>query len=93
MSNQFNHVSLGLMYFNADIQSSARFTRVDNSKSVDVTYNPEPIKANPKMMKLMKKLSSGDATDIDVKEFGELWQERVQRIFENIEIVVEVNEL
>ncbi|MDQ7067049.1 MAG: FmdE family protein [Sulfurimonas sp.] len=82
-----------LMYFSADIQSSARFTRLDNSKSVDVTYNPEPIKANPKMMKLMKKLSSGDATDTDVKEFGELWQERVQRIFENIEVVVEVNEL
>ncbi|MDQ7042572.1 MAG: FmdE family protein [Sulfurimonas sp.] len=82
-----------LMYFSADIQSSARFTRLDNSKSVDVTYNPEPIKANPKMMKLMKKLSSGDATDADVKEFGELWQERVQRIFENIEVVVEVNEL
>lgn len=39
-----------LMYFNSNIDSSARFTRVDTAKSVDVTYNPEPVKPNPKMM-------------------------------------------
>jgi hypothetical protein len=46
------------MYFNANITASARFTRVDTDKSVDVTYNPEPIKANPKMMQLMQRLGS-----------------------------------
>ncbi|QSZ41298.1 hypothetical protein GJV85_03970 [Sulfurimonas aquatica] len=82
-----------LMAFNADIDASARFTRVDTGKRVDVTYNPEAIKPNPNMMKLMKKLSSGESTPEEVKEFGELWQERVQRIFENLDAVVEVNEL
>ena len=82
-----------LMKFNANISSSARFTRTDNGKSVDVTYNPEPVKPNPKIMQLMQKLSSGDARPEEVKEFGALWQERVQRIFENLEVVVEVNEL
>ena len=82
-----------LMHFNADISSSARFTRIDKGKSVDVTYNPEPVKPNPKMMQLMKKLSSGDTTSEEVKEFGALWQDRVQRIFENREVVVEVKEL
>ena len=79
-----------LMKFNADISSSARFTRVDNAKSVDVTYNPESVKPNPKMMQLMQKLGSGSATAAEVKEFGELWQDRVKRIFENRDAVVEV---
>ncbi|HIP20857.1 MAG TPA: hypothetical protein EYG70_07015 [Sulfurimonas sp.] len=82
-----------LMFFNADIKSSVRFTRVDNGKSVDVTYNPQEVKPNPKMMQLMKKLGSGEATAQDVKEFGEMWQDRVKRIFENLDVVVEVSEL
>ena len=82
-----------LMHFNADISSSARFTRVDTGKSVDVTYNPAPIKANPIMMQLMSKLSSGEASPEDIKEFGDIWQERVQRIFENMDAVVEVSEV
>ena len=82
-----------LMHFNADISASARFTRVDNGKSVDVTYNPEPIKPNPMMMQLMQKLTSGKASPEEVKEFGSLWQDRVERIFENRDAVVEVNEL
>ncbi|MDF1883817.1 hypothetical protein JHD49_07710 [Sulfurimonas sp. SAG-AH-194-C21] len=82
-----------LMAFNANIDASARFTRVDNGKSVDVTYNPEPVKANPKMMQLMQKLGLGDASAEEVKEFGELWQERVQRIFENRDAVVETSEV
>ena len=82
-----------LMHFNAAINSSAKFTRVDTGKSVDVAYNPEPVKPNPMMMKLMSKLSSGEATPEEVKEFGSLWQERVQRIFENLDAVVEVSEV
>jgi len=81
-----------LMHFNAHINSSARFTRVDSGKSVDVTYNPSPINPNPKMMQLMQKLGSGQATEDEVKEFGTLWQDRVKRIFENINEVVEVTE-
>lgn len=82
-----------LMSFNQEINASARFTRVDTGVSVDVTYNPESIKPNPMMMTLMSKLSSGDASDEDVKEFGKLWQERVQRIFENLPAVVVVETL
>lgn len=82
-----------LMFFNANIDSSARFTRVDNGKSVDVSYNPNEIKPNPKMMQLMQKLGSGEASQEEVKEFGSLWQDRVQRIFENLDVVVEVTEL
>lgn len=82
-----------LMHFNSDISASARFTRIDNGMSVDVTYNPEPVKPNPMMMKLMAKLGSGEATQEEVKEFGSLWQDRVQRIFENLDAVVEVEKV
>lgn len=52
-----------------EINASARFTRVDNGKTVDVTYNPNPVNPNPQMMQLMKKLGSGEASPQDVKEF------------------------
>lgn len=91
LQGQFSRHSL--MHFSAAINSSARFTRVDTGKCVDVTYNPESIKPNPMMMKLMSKLSSGEASPEELKEFGSLWQERVQRIFENLDVVVEVSEV
>jgi len=91
LQGQFSRHSL--MYFNSDISSSARFTRVDTGVSVDVTYNPEPVKPNPMMMKMMSKLGAGEATQEVVKEFGEMWQDRVARIFENIDAVVEVSEV
>ena len=81
------------MFFDADIDSSARFTRVDTGKSVDVNYNPSAIPASPKMMPLMQKLTTGRTTPEEVEEFGQLWQDRVKRIFENLEKVVKVTEL
>lgn len=91
LNGQFARHSL--MFFDTDIDSSARFTRVDTGKSVDVNYNPSAISASPKMMPLMLKLTTGGAAPQEVEDFGQLWQERVKRIFENLEKVVEVNEL
>ena len=82
-----------LMNFNSNISSSVRFTRVDNSKSVDVMYNPSSVQANPDMQVLMQKMMQGSATSDELKEFGALWQDRVKRVFENIDNVIEVIEL
>ena len=82
-----------LMSFNSDINASARFTRVDTNKSVNVTYNPSSILPNPDMQTLMQKMMQGSATGDEVKEFGALWQDRVKRIFENLDEVVYVEEL
>jgi len=82
-----------LMAFNAKIDSSARFTRTDTNTSVDVVYNPSTILPNPDMQKIMMKMKNGDVTSNEVKEFGVLWQDRVKRIFENIDEVVQVEEL
>ncbi|MFT5661513.1 MAG: hypothetical protein ACI9TV_002159 [Sulfurimonas sp.] len=82
-----------LMHFDANVDASARFTRLDNSKSVDVFYNPSSVLPNPDMQVLMQKMAKGEASNNEVKEFGILWQDRVKRIFENIEMVVRVEEV
>jgi len=82
-----------LMSFSTDINASARFTRVDSGKSVDVTYNPSSIMPNPAMQPLMQKIMQGAATSDELQEFGKLWQDRVQRIFENLDEVVRVEEV
>ncbi len=82
-----------LMHFNANINSSARFTRVSNGKSVDVNYNPNSVPADPQMMTLMQKILSGAASIDEKRLFGELWQNRVKRVFENSDKVITVTEL
>ena len=82
-----------LMHFGADIDASARFTRIDNAKSVDVFYNPSSIMPNPDMQVIMQKMAERVVSSDEVKEFGVLWQDRVKRIFENIDTVVRVEEL
>ncbi len=75
-----NFARHSLMKFNSDINSNARFTRIDTGKSVDVFYNPGIIPPHPKMQELMGLVITGNATKEQIKEFGELWQERVKRI-------------
>ena len=82
-----------LMSFNSNIEASGRFTRVDSGKSIDVTYNPSSIMPNPAMQPLMQKMMQGAASSDELKEFGRLWQDRVQRIFENLDEVVKVKEV
>ncbi len=86
-----NFARNNLMAFNADIKSSIKFTRVDTKASVEVDYNPNSIKPNPKQQELMGKIMQGNATPHDKKEFGELWQDRVARIAQNIDEVITLN--
>ena len=41
----------------------------------------------------MQKIMGGTSSDEESKEFGHLWQDRVKRIFENIENVTKVVEV
>ncbi|PLY16483.1 MAG: hypothetical protein C0628_00480 [Sulfurimonas sp.] len=82
-----------LMDFNVNINSSARFTRVDNAKRVDVYYNSSSIGGSPKMQPLMQKIMGGMASSAEIKEFGQLWQERVEKIFENASNVIKIVEI
>jgi len=82
-----------LMHFDTDINSSARFTRVNTQKSVDVFYDPSSVPADPAMMPLMQKTMQGAASKEEMQLFGTLWQDRVKRIFENSEKVITLKEL
>ncbi len=82
-----------LMQFNSNISASARFTRVDNGKSVDVFYDPSSVPPSQEMGPLMQKLMGGMATPEEAKAFGAHWQDRVKRIFENTASVVRVEEV
>ncbi len=85
-----------LMHFSKDIFSSARFTRVDTGKSVDVFYDPSSVLPASTMAPLMQKVMSGTANNEEKKEFGRLWQERVEKIlcnFNDDETVIKVVEV
>jgi len=80
-----------LMDFDSNISSSARFSRVDTNKSVDVFYNPSSVLPSPDMQPLMQKIMSGNANEEEKTEFGLLWQDRVKRILvENPDSVITV---
>ncbi len=80
-----------LMKFGADISAQMEFKRLDTGKSITVNYDPSSVGANPTIQELMGKLMQGIASAEEKKEFGELWQERVKGIFNNIEKVVMVS--
>ncbi len=85
-----NFARHSLMNFNVDISSSVRFTRLDTDESVDVFYDPSSIKPDVNMQPLMQKILTNSADADELKEFGELWQDRVKRIYENKNSVVKV---
>ncbi len=59
---------------------SAIFQRIDNGKSVEVTYTNNMLPGNPKMADLMPLAVSGTGSDEEIKEFGNLWHERVKMV-------------
>jgi len=79
-----------LMAFESDIDSSVKFTRRDTSQSVEVIYDPSSIGADPMMRELMQKSISRQASVEEAKEFGRLWQERVEAISNNVDKVITI---
>lgn len=80
-----------LMNFEKDINgASVRFTRLDTQKSVDVFYDASSVLPQPTMSMLMEKCVRGTASDDEKKEFGKVWQKRVEDISNNIEKVIKV---
>ncbi|MBC8215235.1 MAG: hypothetical protein H8E64_01825 [Candidatus Marinimicrobia bacterium] len=80
----------GLMTFNDDISSSIKLNRLDTEKSVEVHYDPNTIPGSPLQQSLMQKIMQDIATADDNKLFGELWQQRVENIFNNVGKVITI---
>ena len=82
-----------LMFFDAPVESSVRFTRIDSGKQVDVFYNPGKVPGDPGIMELMPSVLQGKASTEEKKLFGTLWQQRVKNIFSDSESVISVSEV
>lgn len=59
------------------------FERMDNKKKIEISYNNSMLPANPKMGDLMPLAVTGKGTDAEIREFGELWHERVKAVLMN----------
>lgn len=79
-----------LMQFESSIKSSVRFTRADTEASVDVFYDAGSVPPNPETSILMQLCIQKKATKEQQKEFGELWQQRVEAISKSIPEVINV---
>lgn len=87
-----NFERIELMKFNDSINSSMKLQRLDTGKKVEIIYNPSSIMPNPKQQVLMQKIMQNLATQEEKKEFGQLWQQRVENIFKNIDSVITIKQ-
>jgi hypothetical protein len=75
-----------LVAYNVEMDGEVKLTRTDTSESVILSYNPSMIGADPMMQPLMGKAMQGLASDEEKKEFGRLWQARVEKILLSTEL-------
>ncbi len=59
------------------------FERMDTKKKIEISYNNSMLPANPKMGDLMPLAVTGKGTDAEIKEFGELWHDRIKIVLMN----------
>jgi len=74
------HVRRDLLHFGVDIESEARFSRLDTGAAVLVDTHPEAVPPAPEMPPLMARVVGGVADGQERAQFARLWQERVSRI-------------
>ncbi len=76
----------GLLHYGMNQETEVRFTRLDTGQSIGVDYDASSVSPNPNQGPLMQAIMSGGATEQQVKEFGEMWQERVSKIMTSPEL-------
>lgn len=59
------------------------FERMDGNKKIEISYSNYMLPANPKMGDLMPLAVTGKGSDAEIKEFGELWHERIKTVLMN----------
>ena len=65
-------------------------TRVDTQQHVDIAYNPNKIPYDASLQPLMSKLFTKTLGEEEKELFRELWQEKVRKILENFDKVIEL---
>ena len=69
-----------LVSYNVPMDGEVKLTRLDTDESVTLSYNPSMVPADAMMQPLMGKSLQGLASEGEKKQFGKLWQERVEKI-------------
>ncbi|SFZ97949.1 hypothetical protein MNB_SV-5-1609 [hydrothermal vent metagenome] len=69
-----------LVSYNIAMDGEVQLTRKDTNSSVTLSYNPSIVAPDEKMQTLMGKSMQGMASQEEKKEFGKLWQARVEKI-------------
>ncbi len=77
-----------LLFYNADIDTDVRFTRVDTNKQVGIDYRPGKI-VNP--MAILMSAIGENATDEDKKTFPIRFQKMVKTVLENADKVIKIS--
>ena len=83
-----------LVSYNIPMEGEVKLTRLDTDESVTLSYNPSMIPADAMMQPLMGKCMQGLASEGEKKQFGKLWQERVEKILlgtENWDKMITIN--
>ena len=68
------------LFFASDINGEVKLSRLDTDAGVTMRYDPSSVPPSPQMGPLMQKIMQGAATPQERRQFGTLWQERVERI-------------
>lgn len=66
--------------FAVEMPGEMRFTRLDTKQAVIVASNLQRVPASPRVPMLLASCINNTATQNEIAEFRELWQERVRRI-------------
>jgi len=88
IGGRFNRTNL--MFFDRDIESNMRLTRIDTGSSVDVFYAPGKV-VQPG--EIMQTVMSPNASEEQKKNFPILWQQMIEKIFANSADVISVQAL
>ncbi len=75
-----------LVSYDVPMEGEVKLTRIDTGDSVVLTYNASVVPADPAMQPLMGKSLQGLASEGERKEFGKLWQARVEKILLSAEL-------
>ena len=72
-----------LVSYNVPMDGEVTLTRTDTNQSVTLSYDSSMVPGDPMMQPFMGKCMQGVATPEEKKEFGRLWQARVEKILLN----------
>ncbi len=76
-----------LLFYEADIDTDVRFTRLDTGKTIGVDYRPKRV-VDP--MSILMSAIGKDAKEEDIKSFPVRFQEMVKTVFDNSDRVIDI---